>query len=135
MTYSVVIGDLGPEMPITLVDGGGPFVLDVDKHTVRLAYRDPDGDSHVVDMDIEDPTNGVVQRTWLPGDLPAVGLYRGLVQVTRDSDNTYPRTFPNDGTSVLWWVFATASPPRFIVFNARSGVFVLAGQAATLTKA
>ena len=107
MSYSIVLGDLGPIFPVTLTDDGVPFVLDPAHHTATLRYEDPTGTVHAVVMTIQD-TNGIVNYTWLAGDLPVAGTYQGIVKLTRnDSDMTYPRTFPNDGSKIVWTVWAT----------------------------
>lgn len=108
MSYSIVLGDLGPVFPAVLSDDSGPFVLDATHDTVTLDYTDPAGTTHSVAMTIEVPSAGSIQRTWIAGDLPVPGLYRGMFKITRnDADVTYPRSFPNDGTNVIWWVTGT----------------------------
>ncbi len=109
MSYSVVLGDLGPIMTLNISADG--FTLDEATDTVVLRYEDPDGTIREVDVDIEDDVSGDCSVTWVDGDLPAVGPYVGLVVVTRVvasvPDPTFPRSFPNDGTKVVWWVNGT----------------------------
>ncbi len=104
MSYSAVLGDIGPVFPVALTDNGAVFALDVDTDIVMMNYLDPSGALHVVVLTIEDPANGKVQRTWVAGDLPVLGAYFGQIKVFRMSDNTFPRTFPNDGSQLIWWI-------------------------------
>ncbi len=102
MSYSAVLGDLGPVFPLIITDNGVAFVLDTMKDTVTLHYIDPLGVTHSVAMVIQNAATGSLTRTWITGDLPAVGLYTGMVKVVRSMDNTFPRSFPNDGSKLLW---------------------------------
>ncbi len=113
MSYTVILGDLGPQMPIGLQAGGAAFPLDTDNDTVVLRYTDPAGTVHHVDLTIINAPTGQCEAVWVGGDLPAVGIYRGKVTVTRVSgmapdqvpDTTFPRTFPNDDTDIIWAVY------------------------------
>jgi hypothetical protein len=58
-------------------------------------------------MNIDDGPTGAVSRTWIGGDLPSAGLYIGMIKLTYVGDGTYPRSFPNDGTKLTWYVYDT----------------------------
>jgi hypothetical protein len=103
MSYDIVLGDLGPEMPITLQDDGGAFVLNTGTDTVFLHYNDPSGANHIVALEIIDAPTGACTRTWVAGDLPVIGAYIGQVKVLRSGDPTFPRSFPNAGDKIIWW--------------------------------
>lgn len=104
MSYELVLGSLGPVFPLTLTANGVAFTLDEVNDTVTLKYLDPDGVEHSVEMTITSAADGEVEYTWVDGDLPAVGVYRGQVKVERVADLTFPRTWPSDGSRILWWV-------------------------------
>jgi hypothetical protein len=103
MSYEIVLGSLGPVFPLTLTANDGTFTLE-DDDTVTLRYVDPDGETHEVEMEITSATDGEVEYTWVDGDLPSVGVYKGQVTVERALDATFPRIFPSNGQRVLWWV-------------------------------
>lgn len=105
MSYELVIGSLGPVLPLTLTADGAAFTLDAED-TVTLRYLDPDGETHEVTMEITSAAAGEVEYAWETGDLPSVGVYKGQVTVERTADTTFPRIFPSDGQKLLWWVHA-----------------------------
>jgi len=104
MAYSIVLGDLGPVMPLTLTDDGTAFTLDAVNDTVTLHYSDPSGVVRQIAVTIVDAPNGACQVAWVDGDLPLVGIYTGQVRVTRAGNTTFPRSFPNDGSFIYWTV-------------------------------
>lgn len=115
MSYSLVLGDSGPSMPVYLSATGGasldaayaaPFVLNAGTDTATLHYVDPAGVTHVVALAITNAAQGTCQYSWQSGDLPAVGVYRGQAKVARSGDSTFPRTFPDDGSNLIWNVYA-----------------------------
>ncbi len=99
MSYEIVIGSLGPTFPLTITG----MTLDEDD-TVTLRYIDPDGTTHEVEMEITSAADGEVEYTWIDGDLPSVGSYKGQVTVDRAADLSFPRIFPTNGQRVIWWV-------------------------------
>lgn len=104
MSYEIVLGSLGPIFPLALTENNLPFVLDTVNDTVILRYLDPTGATHQVVMTITLAASGQVQHVWINGELPAVGVYKGQVTVTRAGDTSFPRIFPSDGSKVIWWV-------------------------------
>lgn len=102
MSYEIVLGSLGPVFPLTLTANGGAFTLNV-TDTVSLKYLGPDGVTRTVAMTITSTVAGEVEYTWVAGNLPVVGVYRGQVIVTRAADLTFPRIFPSNGQFVIWW--------------------------------
>jgi hypothetical protein len=105
MSYEIVLGSLGPVFPLTLTENDGTFTLDALNDTVLLRYTDPDDTVHEVTMTITTASAGEVEYTWVAGDLPTVGAYKGQVTVTRTGDATFPRTFPSDGSNIIWTVY------------------------------
>lgn len=103
MSYELVLGSLGPVFPLTLTANDAAFALEV-TDTVVLRYTDPDGDTHVVNMTITSAAAGEIEYTWVAGDLPSAGVYKGQVTVTRAADLSFPRIFPSSGQRLLWWV-------------------------------
>lgn len=101
MGYSLILGDLGPPLPIQLTDDGAPFVLQAGD-VVVLRYLDPGCVEHEVPLVVLVAATGSCQAEWSAGDLPLTGYYRGLVVVERSSDPTFPRSFPDDGSRVIW---------------------------------
>ena len=107
MSYNILLGDLGPSMPVALTDDGAPFPLDAVNDTAVLRYQDPAGATHQVTLTITDAPNGALMRAWVNGDLPVVGWYHGIVKVTRSGDPTFPRSFPNDESRIRWYIGST----------------------------
>jgi|SRR6185312_12272865 len=107
--YSVVLGDMGPSMPIQLIAGGVPFVINTLTDVITLNYDVPCSGGVVLSkvLTVTDAATGQCAAVWAAGDLPNVGTYRGLVRVTRSGDPTFPRTFPNDGNKILWYIYQT----------------------------
>lgn len=103
MSYEIVFGSLGPVFPLTLTVNDDAFTLEV-SDTVTLRYVDPDGETHTVTMTITSASEGEIEYTWVDGDLPAVGVYKGQVTVARAGDDSFPRIFPSNGQKLLWWV-------------------------------
>jgi len=104
MSYEIVLGSLGPKLPLTLTANDAALALNSGTDTVTLRYEDPDGDIHEVTMTITSAAAGEVEYAWVEGDLPVAGVYKGQVTVARTGDTTFPRKFPSDGQKVIWWV-------------------------------
>lgn len=109
--YGIVLGDLGPTMPVQLLDNGAPFVLVADTDVVTLNYLGPDKILRSKVLAIAVPSTGSCVAAWEAGDLPVFGPYQGLATVTRVGDSTFPRTFPNGGTKIIWWAYQGFSIP------------------------
>lgn len=105
MSYSLVAGDLGPTMPIGLMDNGTPFVLDTMTDTVALNYVGVDKIARTIALTIVNAATGSCEAAWVAGDLPVVGAYQGQVKVTREGDDSFPRSFPNDGSFLVFSVY------------------------------
>lgn len=104
------MGDFGPTMPFTLTSSGLPFVL-LAGDVVVLRYYDPVGGLHTVPLTVVDPTMGTCSYTWVTQDLPAVGFYRGQINVVRTTDSSFPRSWPDDGTTIIWGVWTPFVAP------------------------
>lgn len=104
MSYDIVLNDTGPQMVINITADGSAFVLNAGTDTAVLRYITPAGDTEEVSLTISNAAIGELTRAWQSGDLPVVGAYKGQVQVTRSGDTTFPRTFPNNGSRLIWWV-------------------------------
>ena len=102
-TYSLVQGDLEPDMVITLAAPGALASLPT-ATAVNLYWKKPDGTIATVPLVVVNATTGQVKRVWAIGDTALAGLHRGIVQVT--GANGEIASDPNDGTHLLWWVYA-----------------------------
>lgn len=109
--YGIVLGDLGPTMPVQLLDNGVPFVLVADTDVVTLNYLGPDKILRSKVLTIAVPSTGSCIAAWEAGDLPVLGPYQGLATVMRAGDSTFPRTFPNSGIKIIWWAYQGFSVP------------------------
>ena len=102
MSYSLVVGDLEPDMFLTAaVNGTAKDLSDAD--TVELRWLKPDGTEVYVSLDEVDFELGQVKRTWVAGDSDDAGVHRGRIVATWAGDE--PQTFPNDGSWFIWWVY------------------------------
>lgn len=118
--YSIVLGDLGPEMALTLKDDDQTVILDLVNDVVTMTYVGPDAVTRTVTLTITSSRGGL-SRAWTASDLPVVGTYRGQIKVSRSGDATFPRTYPHDGGKVVWKVtapLALASSPGTQFTNA-----------------
>lgn len=104
MSFNYILNDLGPDLVMELTSDGNTFVLNAGTDTAVLRYKTPDGDTLEVPLEITNAATGEVTRSWEIDDMPSVGAYQGQVEITRTGDATFPRTFPNDGTKIIWWV-------------------------------
>lgn len=102
MSHNTVLGDLKP-LSGTLTSGGAAFALEL-TDTVTLKYIIPSGTVKTKALTIANAPAGEWQADWVAGDLPEVGYYLGQIEVARAGDDTFPRTFPDDGTTIIWWV-------------------------------
>jgi hypothetical protein len=102
--YQVILGDSGPDMTMQLTFDDAPLVLNASTDTVTMRYLTPGGNTLEVALEITNATLGNVKRSIQTGDFPDVGPYQGQVTVARTGDTTFPRTFPNTGAKMIWWV-------------------------------
>lgn len=102
--YSVVQGDTHADtaMPITLTDNGTAATIAV-SDTVELVWTKPDGTTSTVSLTDVDRDAAEFKRVWVAGDTDQVGLHTAQVLVTDSGGKE--RTFPNDGTFILWNVY------------------------------
>lgn len=105
--YSLVAGDLKPDMLLTLQAPGAIAALPT-AIAVNLHWTRPDGSTVTVPLIVVTPGNGltgaVVKRVWASGDTVLVGLHKGTIQVTDAGGNTV--SDPVDGSHSTWWVYA-----------------------------
>jgi hypothetical protein len=104
MSFNYTLNDLGPDLVLELTSDDDSFVLNASTDTAVLRYKTPEGDTLEVSLVISSAATGEVTRRWEDGDLPVAGAYVGQVEISRGTDATFPRTFPNDGTKIIWWV-------------------------------
>lgn len=104
MAYSIVLGDLKP-LAGQLTADGAAFLLDDSIDVVTLRYVTPSGEVKAKVLTLTSPGTGAWEAVWVAGDLPEVGDYRGQIEVARPSDPTFPRTFPDDGHTLVWSVY------------------------------
>jgi hypothetical protein len=103
MAYSVVQGDLEPDMLINLAAPGALAALS-GALQVQLLWAKPDGTVTRVSLVVVDSTAGILRRTWQAGDTDQIGIHKGMVEVT--ASNGELATDPNDGSTLVWDVFA-----------------------------
>ncbi len=103
MAYSVTQGDLEPDMLITLAAPGAQAAL-ATAQAVDLWWKKPDGTIVTVALVVVNATLYQLKRVWATGDTDIAGLHRGRVLVT--ASNGEVASDPNDGTHLLWWVYA-----------------------------
>lgn len=114
MSYSIVQGTLDPSMPMAISAGDDTYALDPETDTVVFKYKDPNGEVHEVELDLETPyvedppegelvdaAAGQLRRIWVAGETDTPGIYEGRLFVTR---NGRPRAFPNDTLPFVWTV-------------------------------
>lgn len=102
MSYSLVRGDLEPDMEIDVATSAGPVDLS-GALDVSMRWEKPDGTVVTVELVVIDAPTGRVKRVWASGDSDLPGVHRAQVVVTTSNDE--PETFPNDGSFVIWWVY------------------------------
>lgn len=103
MAFSLVSGNLLPNMTIQLLAPGAIAAL-ATAMSVQMLWNRPDGTQVLVGLSILDPVNGVLLRTWQPGDGSSiVGEHTYQVVVTASNGET--ANDPNDGTSQRFWVY------------------------------
>lgn len=101
MSYSLVRGDLDPDMFIDLDMNdvaeslGGALAIE-------LEWTRPDGTEVTVDLEVVDAAAGQVKRVWEDGDTEIVGTHTGRVVVTRSNGDR--QHFPSDGSRFSWTV-------------------------------
>lgn len=109
MSYSVVEGDLEPDMLLTVTTATQRDLADA--VSVELRWKKPDG---VVDLvalvEVTTSVNsGVYKRVWEIGDTDMTGVHRGQVVITWDVGATEEvETCPNDGSWTIWHVYSAA---------------------------
>ena len=107
MSYYLSVGDLEPDMLInvsTLAGGPSDLTSAID---VSLQWQKPDGTVTTVELVMVDASQGQVKRVWASGDSAIPGTHMGRVIVTWS--NSEVSTYPNDNSSIIWWV-----TPQFI---------------------
>jgi hypothetical protein len=103
MSYTLVAGDLEPDMFVTAATSGTPDDLQ-DALSVQLVWKKPDGTESTVALVGVDAAVGSYKRVWVEGDTDMVGVHQGRLQVTWPDDEV--QTYPNDGTWMIWYVYA-----------------------------
>lgn len=105
MSYSLVAGDLGQDMLITLVVPAALAALPT-AGSVQLFWTKPDGTTSRVSLTIVDPTATIEQlkRVWASGDTDQIGTHYGKVEVTDSNGKLI--TDPNDGSDLIWNIYA-----------------------------
>lgn len=100
MSYEIVRGDLGPDMPIAITENG-VAVNCSGASSVELHWVKPDGTEVTDTLTAVDATAGSYKMVWASGDTDQTGACLGQVVVTTAG---IPKTYPSDGTLMIWWV-------------------------------
>jgi hypothetical protein len=106
MSYSLVVGDLEPDMEIDAVDYNGSVgtaAVLTGATDVSLRWKKPDGTVITVPLVVIDLATGRLKRVWVAGDSDQEGVHFGQVVVTLANGEL--RTYPNDGSQIIWWVY------------------------------
>jgi hypothetical protein len=101
--YSLVVGDLEPDMEIDLTN---QLSLLTGALALNLEWFKPDGLGGflapvTVPLVAIDQPNGKLKRVWVSGDSSIAGIHRGRVIVT--TSNSELAHWPDDG-SYLYWI-------------------------------
>lgn len=112
MSYSLVQGDLDPDMEIdvTAYDATlGDYVAATltGALSIDLRWKKPDSTVSTVSLTAIDLPTGKVKRVWVAGDTDVVGTHYGQVVVTMAGGEI--KTFPNDGSRIIWNVYPVLS--------------------------
>ena len=103
MSFSLVVGDLEPDMEIDLATvANGPVDL-TDATALTLQWEKPDGTVSNVGLVLIDAPTGRVKRVWASGDSALAGTHRARAVVTWSNAET--STYPNDGSVIYWVVY------------------------------
>lgn len=113
MSFSLVEGDLEPDMLLTVVTATDYDLADA--IDVQLRWKTPDGEIVMVDL-VEVSTNmdtGVYKYVWQAGGTDQVGAHSGQIVITWDvgvapevvEEN---ETCPNDGSWAIWYVYSAS---------------------------
>lgn len=102
MSYSLIKGDLEPDMTLTAsVNGVAENLTGVLSHNMR--WKKPNGTISTVAMTAVNLPLGQVKRVWVAGDTDVVGAHLGQLVVVRSNGET--QTFPNDQSFYVWHVY------------------------------
>lgn len=108
MAFTMVQGDLEPDMAIELKVNGEPEDIS-DALAFSMRWLKPDGSivtaaALVEDIDGGGLETGRVKRIWVAGDTDVIGVHLAQIKVTRANGEV--QTFPSNGTYVRWQIFA-----------------------------
>lgn len=101
-SYSLIAGDLEPNMEIDVVDAGGAVNLTGTLSQV-LRWKRPDKTVTTVALAVISLAAGQLQRVWVSGDTAQVGTHYAQVVVTQSNGET--TTYPRDGSHYTWNVY------------------------------
>ena len=109
MSYSIVQGDLSPNLSITI--GIGDLVEPLSAaQAIKMHWIKPDGTEALVTLTAIDLPNGKLQYIWQAGDTTLTGVHQGRVIVTLSTGK--PQSFPSDGTWIYWYI-AVYTPLKY----------------------
>lgn len=116
MSFSLVKGDLDPDMEIDVTaynPSTGTYTAAVltGAIAIDMRWKKPDKTVSTVPLTAIDLTTGRVKRIWVAGDTDQVGTHYAQVVVTAPSGEI--RTYPNDGSRIIWNVYPILSTTSF----------------------
>ncbi len=100
--YTLVAGDLKPDLPISVFDPDTQPADLADATTIELQWRKPDGTELHVELDTVNVGLGQLVKIWDEGETDIVGFHRGRVVIDRDMPTQ--EHYPNDGSWLIWQV-------------------------------
>ena len=102
MSYSLLVGDLEPDMRIDVLAGTVAADL-TGAIDVSMHWKKPDGTEVDVALTAVSLASGQLKRVWAAGDTDIPGTHYGRVAVTMASGEV--QSFPNDGSWIIWHVY------------------------------
>lgn len=102
MAYSLVVGDLEPDMELTATVNDVAAVL-TGALALNLRWKKPDNTISTVALTAVDLAVGKVKRVWVVGDTAQAGTHYGQIVVTKSNGEL--QTFPSDGSAFIWNVY------------------------------
>jgi hypothetical protein len=104
MAYSLVQGDLLPDMLLTVLAPGAKAAL-LGNTLLQLVWTKPDGTTSRVPLVLVNATSttGNVKKVWSTGETAMVGTHLGMIEIY--DANGRLASDPNDGSEIIWNVY------------------------------
>jgi len=103
MAYSLIVGDLEPDMELQATENSVPKNLTT-ATAINMRWKKPDGTVSLVALTAVALATGTVKRVWALGDTDQVGTHYGRIVVIHA--NSELQTFPSDGSWFVWNIYS-----------------------------